>query len=87
MGTMNNKRLAMKIIVAEIMNMWENDIILENGTESFIGWCEDGDIFADLEETHKEKYDEVIKLMNEVAPLVDKLTYDYFFNPFYNEMA
>lgn len=70
---------AIKIVVAEVMNMWQNDIIYENGTESFIGWCEDGDIFAELEETDKDVYSDVINLMYEVAPFVNNLTYNHFF--------
>jgi hypothetical protein len=28
-------------ILNQIINMWYNDLELENGTEPFEGWCED----------------------------------------------
>lgn len=32
-------------ITQQIINMLENDIINENGGESFVGWLEDGEVF------------------------------------------
>ena len=32
-------------VVQQIINMLENDILNENGGESFVGWLEDGEVF------------------------------------------
>ena len=56
------------------MNMVENDIIEDNGTESFICWLEDGAVFAN--NGHGE--DEVAQLMEyarEVALDIDDFTW------------
>lgn len=34
-----------KAVTQQIINMLENDIINENGGESFVGWLEDGEVF------------------------------------------
>ena len=42
--------------------------MLECGTEPFVGWCEDGEVF-DWDE-------DCIALMNKVAKIVDDLSYE-----------
>jgi len=32
-------------VTQQIINMLENDILNENGGESFVGWLEDGEVF------------------------------------------
>lgn len=32
-------------VAQQIINMLENDILNENGGESFVGWLEDGEVF------------------------------------------
>ena len=32
-------------VTQQIINMLENDILSENGGESFVGWLEDGEVF------------------------------------------
>ena len=67
-----------EIITSQIINMLENNIMNDNGNESFIGWCENGDIFRDAHPNHSEEfYQELEMLMKNVAPIVDKLTYNY----------
>lgn len=68
-----------KIAVAEqIINMLLNNIVNAHGNESFVGWCEDGEVFYNSYPTaHINWLNECEKLMNEVAPVVDKLTYEY----------
>lgn len=69
-----------KIAVAgQIAAMIENDILNGYGVESFIGWCEDGEVFFNngIEEGD---LDECIALMKEVAPIVDDLVMNHL-NP------
>ena len=69
---------AKKAISGQIVNMLVNNLINEYGNETFEGWCEDGAVFENAyPNATKEFYVECVKLMKEVAPLVDKLTYDH----------
>ena len=63
---------AVCIVTETLIGMLENNVVRGFGTEPFEGWCEDGDIFAD-----SEFEDECIALMHKIAPIVDKLTYEY----------
>ena len=63
---------AVQMVTAALIGMLENNVLLGFGTEPFEGWCEDGDIFEG-----SEFEDECIALMHKVAPIVDKLTYDF----------
>ena len=67
------QEVAVRAVTEQVINMLENSIVFDNGTESFEGWCEDGDIFAE----HPTYQEECIKLMREVAPIVDQLTFNY----------
>ncbi len=58
-------------VTGQVINMLENNVIEDNGVESFIGWCEDGDVFDE------KNYEECVALMRKVAPLVDELTYNF----------
>ena len=74
---MENSR-AKKAVAGQIINMLFNNLIEGNGNETFEGWCEDGAVFETAyPNATKEFVEECEKLMREVAPLVDKLTYDY----------
>lgn len=61
-----------KAVVDQIINMLINNILEENGTESFMGWLEDGDVFHEFINN-----DDAIKatcLAQEISPYVDKLS-------------
>lgn len=58
-------------VTQHYINMLSNNILSGYGTEGFVGWCEDGDIFDD------DSREECIALMHKVAPLIDELTYKY----------
>lgn len=67
-----------KAVSGQIVNMLINNIINDNGNETFEGWCEDGVVFETAyPNATKEFCEECEKLMKEVAPLVDKLTYNF----------
>jgi len=55
-------------VAEQIINMLQNNVMLDCGTEPFVGWCEDGEVF-DWDE-------DCIALMNKVAKIVDYLSYE-----------
>lgn len=61
-----------KRVCNEVINMYLNDVINGYGTESFEGWCEDGDVFID--DCDPQTMNECIVLMHKIAPFVDALT-------------
>ena len=54
-------------VAEQIINMLQNNVMFDCGTEPFVGWCEDGEVF-DWDE-------DCIALMNKVAKIVDALSY------------
>jgi hypothetical protein len=66
-------QVAVREVTNQIVNMLTNNILEDNGTESFEGWCENGEVFND----HPSYKKECVALMKEVAPIVDNLTYNY----------
>lgn len=63
-----------KMVVSQVINMWENNVISDNGCEGFVGWCEDGDVFEGTD----AEIEQATALMKEVADKVDELTYNAF---------
>lgn len=55
-------------VAGQIINMLQNNVMHDFGTESFVGWCEEGEVF-DWDE-------DCIALMNKVAKIVDDLSYE-----------
>ena len=66
--------VAVKAVTGQLVNMLVNDILHNNGLEGFEGWCADGDVFENL---NGEYFDEAMRLVKEIAPLVDTLTYNH----------
>ena len=66
-----------KMMVAEQVScMLENNVLRECGAESFMGWLEDGDAYYTTYADHtEEQIKEAIKLSEEIAPLVDELSW------------
>ena len=71
----HRRQVAVKAVADQLINMLTNNLIEDNGTEPFEGWCEDGNVFKD--NLRGEYFDEAVALMKEVSPLIDKLTYCY----------
>lgn len=67
------RQVAVKLVAEQIIAMLDNNILNDCGTEPFEGWCENGDVFSE----HPTYQEECIKLMKEVAPIVDELTYNH----------
>lgn len=75
MSSMGHIRdVAIKAVTGQLVNMLINDVINNNGIEGFEGWCADGEVFEDL---HGEYFEEAMRLVKEIAPIVDTLTYNH----------
>ena len=61
------KEEVIKNVIEQVIAMLDNNVLADNGLESFEGWCENGDIF----ETNRNKH---IAVMKRIAPAVDNLT-------------
>lgn len=73
---MEKKITPKQAVTEQIVNMLTNNIINENGNETFDGWCEDGEVFRTSYPNETEEfYIECDTLMDKVSDLVDKLTY------------
>lgn len=72
-------RDARMCVAAQIHAMIENDILSGYGVESFVGWCDDGEVFF-LNGIKGYLLQECIAIMNKVAPIVDNLVMNHL-NP------
>lgn len=70
----HTRQVAVRMVAEQIIAMLDNNLLNDCGTESFEGWCEDGDVFRHLNPAYEA---ECIALMKEVAPIVDGLTYGH----------
>jgi len=65
-----------KFMVAEqIIGMIENNILGENGMESFMGWIEDGDVFFNADCYTDEEIAEATSLAKRIQDRVDDLAW------------
>lgn len=63
-----------KAVAGQIVAMLENDVINENGFESFTTWCEDGEVFANMEEDAGGNFvDGCMSLARELEPMIDAI--------------
>lgn len=63
-----------KKVVEQLINMLHNDIVLGFGTEPFIGWLADGEVF-ELNGHSEEEVKELMEFANTIAKQVDDLVY------------
>ena len=63
-----------KIIAEQIGNMWENNILHENGFEGIVGWLEDGDVFINAGYTEEET-EEIMAVVRRIQDRVDDLSW------------
>ena len=63
-------------ITEQVIGMLENNVLQENGSETFVGWLEDGEVFINNGYTEQETK-EIMDLVNELAPAVDNLTFGW----------
>lgn len=65
-----------KIITEQVINMYDNNVLHDGGCEGFIGWLEGGDVFFHAG-YNTEEIAELMELADQVAPIVDKLSYEH----------
>ena len=63
---------AVKAVTSQLCNMLFNNVINENGTEPFSGWCNE-----QFDEYSQETKEEIEKLMEKVCPIIDNLCYNH----------
>lgn len=69
-----NKKEIKRAVVAQLINMFHNDIIEENGTEPFLGWLADGEVF-ELDGYNDEEVKELMAFAESISLEVDKLVW------------
>lgn len=70
---------AKKMVAEQIINMLDNNVLHENGMESFMGWLEDGDAFYDIKNTENytdEQIVEAIELAKEISDKIDSISWE-----------
>lgn len=71
---MNYKTKIRKAVAEQIVAMLDNDVINENGFEPFEVWCNDGEVFANMdEEAGADFVNGCMNLARELAPMVDAI--------------
>ena len=69
-----DKKEIKKIIAEQIGNMWENNILHENGYEGIVGWLEDGDALINAGCTEEET-NEIMEVVRRIQDRVDDLSW------------
>lgn len=63
-----------KAIAEQIAAMLDNDVINENGFEPFEVWCNDGEVFSNMDEEEGADFvNGCMNLVRELAPMVDAI--------------
>lgn len=68
-----------QIVAGQLVAMMENDILNDYGVESFVGWCEDGDVFENMG-LNEQGVEDCMALVRKIAPIVDDLVMNHL-NP------
>lgn len=72
--TMNYTTEMRKAVAEQIAAMLDNDVINENGFEPFEVWCNDGEVFANMdEESGADFVNGCMNLVHELAPMVNAI--------------
>ena len=71
-----DRKAMIKEITEQVINMYENNVLNENGSEGFIGWLEDGEVFHNNGHTDEE-VDALMGLARDMASAIDGLTYKW----------
>lgn len=70
---------AKKMVAEQIINMLDNNVLHENGMESFMGWLEDGDAFYDIKNAENytdEQIVEAIEPAKEISSQIDAISWE-----------
>ena len=71
---MMDKKEINKIITEQIIGMWENNILHENGFEEIVGWLEDGDALINAGYTEEET-EQIMAVVRRIQNRVDDLSW------------
>ncbi len=64
-----------RLAVAEmIIGQLENNVLQENGYESFKVWCDDGEVFENFPDLDKNEREKAVSIMRAIAPNVDQIS-------------
>ena len=69
-----DKKEINKIITEQIIGMWENNILHENGYEGIVGWLEDGDALINAGYTEEET-EQIMAVVRRIQNRVDDLSW------------
>lgn len=69
-----DKKEIKRIIAEQIIFMWENNILHDNGFEGIVGWLEDGDLLIQSGYT-KEVTEEIMEFVRRIQDRVDDLSW------------
>lgn len=69
-----DKKEIKKVIAEQIGNMWENNILRENGFEGIVGWLEDGDALINAGYTEEET-EGIMAVVRRIQDRVDDLSW------------
>ena len=64
-----------KLVVEQIIAMWQNNILNENGFEEFVGWLEDGEVFTYDASLTKKDIEEIMDFVHRIQNRVDDLSW------------
>lgn len=63
-----------RVAVAEmIIGQLENNVLQENGFESFEGWCDNGEVFENFPDLDEDEREKAVSIMHAIAPDVDQI--------------
>ena len=63
-----------RLAVAEmIIGQLENNVLQDNGFESFERWCDDGEVFENFPDLSKNGREIAVSIMHAIAPHVDQI--------------
>lgn len=65
-----------KAVTQEVCNMWYNNVINEYGSEGFLGWCNDGEVYEGYFDNETD-IESAMQLSKDISEMVDDLTYKY----------
>lgn len=77
------RKKIVKAVTSQLINMLSNDILEENGLETFEGWCAEGEVY----ELNGMTEQEVTDAMELTKIVSDKLEDILFYNLNIDEMA
>lgn len=63
-----------KAVTEQVINMLENNVLHEYGTEGFLGWIADGEVYNFEDD---DDFLSAMELSQEIADIVDNLTYNF----------